>query len=213
MTVNLLRTSRINPNLSAHEQMEGTFNYNKTPLSPLQINVLSYEMPSHRSSWDEHGKEGWYIWPEPEHCQCYKVLIKKTLAIRTPLSVKFFPERIKMPSNSSTDRIIKTVKQLTHAIKNLSPPNPFEHVGNKDVRSFKQLAEIFQRQSMEIKQKETKSKSSQRVKTPDSKLQKVEETKVVPQEPEKLNTPNTKLQRVEESKYSPCGETLTIFYG
>ena len=32
--INLLRSSRIKPNLSAYEQMEGTFDYNKTPLDP-----------------------------------------------------------------------------------------------------------------------------------------------------------------------------------
>lgn len=58
LTMNLLRSSRINPNLSAEEQLNGTFDYNKTPLAPLGIKVLAFEMPTHRASWANHGKEG-----------------------------------------------------------------------------------------------------------------------------------------------------------
>ena len=35
MTLNMLRRSRINPKLSAYEQIFGVFDYNRTPLAPL----------------------------------------------------------------------------------------------------------------------------------------------------------------------------------
>ena len=34
ITLNLLRTSRINPKLSAHAQVFGQFDYNRTPMAP-----------------------------------------------------------------------------------------------------------------------------------------------------------------------------------
>jgi hypothetical protein len=34
LTLNLLRPSRINPQLSAHVQVHGNFNYDKTPIAP-----------------------------------------------------------------------------------------------------------------------------------------------------------------------------------
>ena len=67
LTMNLLRSSRINSKLSAEEQMNGTFDYNSTPLASLSIKVLSFETPSHRTSWENDGKEGWYIGPERDH--------------------------------------------------------------------------------------------------------------------------------------------------
>ena len=97
LTLNLLRTSRINPRLSAEKQQNGVFDYNRTPLAPQGIKVLSYEMPSHRASWAEHGEEGWYIGPARNHYQSYKVLIKRTRGLRTPPSLKFFPEKSRMP--------------------------------------------------------------------------------------------------------------------
>ena len=81
LTMNLLRSSRINNNLSAYEQLEGTFDFNKTPLAPLGTKVLAYEMPSHQKTWDKHGKEGWYVGPAMKHYQCYRVLVKATQGI------------------------------------------------------------------------------------------------------------------------------------
>jgi len=43
MTLNMLRQSRINPKLSAHDQLFGTFNYNRTPLAPLGTKVIIHE--------------------------------------------------------------------------------------------------------------------------------------------------------------------------
>ena len=57
-TLNMLRTSRINQKLSAYEQLEGVFNFNVTPIAPLGIKTIAYEMPTHRRSWDEREKEG-----------------------------------------------------------------------------------------------------------------------------------------------------------
>lgn len=145
--MNLLQSSRINPRLSAEEQMNGTFDYHSTPLAPLGIEVLSFEMPTHRASWANHGKEGWYIGPARNHHQCYKVLIKSTKRIRTPPKVAFFPERTPMPTNSSTDRILQAATQLTFAINNPAPPAPFEHIGDKEVTALKKLASIFQKES------------------------------------------------------------------
>ena len=143
MTLNLLRTSRINPRLSAEEQQNGVFDYNRTPLAPQGIKVLSYEMPSHRASWAEHGEEGWYIGPARNHYQSYKVLIKRTRGVRTPPSLKFS----RIPSNSSTDRMIYAARQLTQALNNPSPPVPYKHVGDEETTALTKLAEIFNKRA------------------------------------------------------------------
>lgn len=45
-TLNMLRISRINPNLSAHDQVFGVFNYNRTPLAPLGTKIIIHERPN-----------------------------------------------------------------------------------------------------------------------------------------------------------------------
>ena len=58
LTLNLLRPSRLNPKLSAYAQLEGSFDFNRTPLVPPGVKTLVYETPSQRGSWSPHGVEG-----------------------------------------------------------------------------------------------------------------------------------------------------------
>jgi hypothetical protein len=50
ITLNLLRQSRIKPKLSAHAQLNGLFDYNKTPLAPPGTKVIINEKVDHRGS-------------------------------------------------------------------------------------------------------------------------------------------------------------------
>ena len=133
-------------------------------------------MPSHRASWAEHGEEGWYIGPARDHYQCYQVLIKRTRGVINPPSLKFFPEKSKMPSNSSTDRMIYATKQLTEALNNPSPPVPYKHDGNEETTALTKLAEIFSKRANNriTSQKVNKSQKalapSQRVSAPSQRL-------------------------------------------
>jgi hypothetical protein len=70
-TLNLLRSSRLNPRLSAEEHLNGTFDFNRTPLAPLGTKVIIHEKPSERRSWAPHGLDGWYVGHAPEHYCCY----------------------------------------------------------------------------------------------------------------------------------------------
>jgi hypothetical protein len=59
LTLNLLRTSRLNPGLSAYNQLFGVFNFNRTPLIPPGTRALIFEDPDTRESWAPHGKLVW----------------------------------------------------------------------------------------------------------------------------------------------------------
>ena len=72
LTLNLLRTSCVNPSLSAYAFMNGQFDLNATPLAPPGTKVLVHHKPSHRLSWDPHGQEGFYIGPSLHHYRCVK---------------------------------------------------------------------------------------------------------------------------------------------
>jgi hypothetical protein len=58
MTLNMLRTSRINPKLSAYTQLFGSFDYNKTPLAPLGTKAVIHERPQQQHTFGDHGREG-----------------------------------------------------------------------------------------------------------------------------------------------------------
>ena len=45
ITLNLIRSSRINPCVSAEAQLNGPFDFNATPLAPPGTKILIYETP------------------------------------------------------------------------------------------------------------------------------------------------------------------------
>ena len=73
ITLNLLRNSRINPNLSAYGHVWGNFDFNKTPIAPLGIKLLVHIKPEIRESWAPRATNGWYIGQALRYYCCYRV--------------------------------------------------------------------------------------------------------------------------------------------
>ena len=70
ITLNLLRPSRVNPNLSAYAQLNGAFDYSKTPLASPGMKVLAHVPPDKRLSWAPHAESGFYLGPALHHYRC-----------------------------------------------------------------------------------------------------------------------------------------------
>ena len=121
ITLNLLRPARFNPRLSAHDVLNGTFDYNKTPLAPPGTKVLVYEPPSLRKTWGAHCVEGWYLGPAPNHYRCHRCFITKTRSERISNTVKFLPHSWRIPALSSRDAAIEAAENLTVALENPHP--------------------------------------------------------------------------------------------
>ena len=78
LTLNLLRTSNINPKLSAEAQLNDNFDYNITLLAPVGTAVVAHKKPSQKGSWIVHGARVCYLGLSPNHCRCFEVYITKT---------------------------------------------------------------------------------------------------------------------------------------
>ena len=61
LTLNLLRSSRLNPKLSAWAFLFGEFDYMKTPLTPPGIKCLVHTKISQRPTWSPNSEVGWTI--------------------------------------------------------------------------------------------------------------------------------------------------------
>jgi hypothetical protein len=90
LTLNLLRSSRVNPKLSAYAYLHGNFDFNKTPLAPMGTKVLVHLKPDQRPSWAYHGIEGWYVGPSMEHYRCVKCYITSSGRERDVDTLEFF---------------------------------------------------------------------------------------------------------------------------
>ncbi len=145
LTLNLLRQSRLNHRLSAEEQLNGTYDFNRTPLAPPGTRVIVHEKPAVRQSWAPHGVNGWYLGPATEHYRCYEVYISKTGHTRISDTVEFMPADQPMLRTASTDAAIQAALQLTSALQNPSPAAPFATFGHTTLEALRQLADIFSR--------------------------------------------------------------------
>ena len=67
LTLNLLRSSRIHPSLSAHASLFGNFDFNQTPLAPPGTKIVAHTNSDTQTTFGEHGKVEWYVGPSPEH--------------------------------------------------------------------------------------------------------------------------------------------------
>ena len=75
ISLNLLRKSRINQNLSAYQELEGILDYNKTPLFPPGSQVLIYEKVEKRHTWGPRRLLGCYIGTELNQYRFLKLYI------------------------------------------------------------------------------------------------------------------------------------------
>jgi hypothetical protein len=103
ITLHMLRTSRINPKISAATHIFGQYDFNRAPIAPPGTRIIAHETPGRRRTWAPHGQDGWYIGPALEHYRCYTVYITKTRSNRIVEKVDFFPEKITLPFPSSHD--------------------------------------------------------------------------------------------------------------
>ena len=101
LTLNLLRGSRINPNLSAWAQVHGAFDFNQTPVAPPGTCV--HEKPTVCTTWAPHAVDSWYLNPAMHHYRCYRVWIWETSAERITDTLAWLPTRVKMPTANSTE--------------------------------------------------------------------------------------------------------------
>jgi hypothetical protein len=101
ITINLLPSSRVNPQLSAQAQLNGPFDFNGTPLGPSGTRVLIHELPDKHGTWSPHAVLGFYAGPASEHCRCYKVWVQKTGSERIANTLMWFPTCVRMPCTFS----------------------------------------------------------------------------------------------------------------
>jgi hypothetical protein len=144
ITLNMLRTSRINPKLSASTHIDGQYDFNRAPMAPSGTRIIAHETPNRRLIWAPHGQDGWYIGPALEHYRCYTIYITKPRGERVVEIGDFFPDTSKLPFPSAQDLATKEAADLTHALLHPQPAGPFCKVGDEQTLALKRLADIFE---------------------------------------------------------------------
>jgi hypothetical protein len=143
ITLNLLRTSKLHPQLSAAAHFHGLVDYNKTAFSPPGCKIIAHEKPEKRRTWDPHGQHGYSLGPTMHHYRCQNVYISATASERIVDTLEFFAHNYQMPQFSSTYRLLMAAKDMTDALQNPHPEVPFARVGDDTISALAESAAIF----------------------------------------------------------------------
>ena len=120
ITLNLLRTSRVNPTLLAQAYLFRNFDFNKTPLVPPGTKALIHKKSNVRGSWDYHGVESWYVGPSLEHYCCLRCYNPDTLSEVNTYTLELIPHVTLIPVYTDLDMVKQAVSYILHVINNPS---------------------------------------------------------------------------------------------
>jgi hypothetical protein len=145
LTLNLLRSSRVNPKLSAYAYLNGNFDFNKSPLAPPGTKVLVHVKPDQRPSWSYHGEEGWYVGPSMEHYRCMKCYIPTSGRERDIDTIKCFPKNIRFPNISTADYLKQAATDIIALLMKPSSNLPYLEYGDATNNALVQIALLLGR--------------------------------------------------------------------
>jgi hypothetical protein len=143
MTLNLPRTSRLHPQLSAAAHFHGLVDYNKTAFAPPGCKIIAHENPSQRQIWEPPVQPGYLLGPVMHNYRCQNMYITSTASERIVDTLEFFPHNSPMPKISSTDRILMAAHDMIDAINNRHPDVPLATLVDDRITAPTTLAAIL----------------------------------------------------------------------
>jgi hypothetical protein len=143
LTLNLLRISRLHPQLSVAAHYHGLVDYNKIAFAPPGCKIIAHTKQGKRRTWAPHGQHGYSLGPAMHHYRCLNVNISTTASKRIVDTLELFPNNYQMPQLSYADRLLIAAKDMTDAFLNPHPEVPFASVGDDTVKALVYLAAIF----------------------------------------------------------------------
>jgi hypothetical protein len=143
ITLNLLRTCRLHPQLSTVAHYHGLVDYKKTAFAPPGCKIIAHEKPGKRRTLAPHGQHGYSLGPAMHHYRCQNVYISTSASDRIVDTLEFFPHNYQMPQLLSTNRLLMAAKDMMDALQNPHPEAPFASVGDDTIKAPTDLAAIF----------------------------------------------------------------------
>ena len=136
MTLNMLRLSRIKPELSSYEQVDEIHNFERRTLTILGCKVKIHEKSHKQLTYAPHSVGGWYLVPSFHHYRFYTFYNIETRGDTTPDTIAFLPEFMKILNYGSRDMAIYAAADMAKALKILRPESHFQVVDSqlKEIR-------------------------------------------------------------------------------
>ena len=113
-TLNMLRTSRVHPKLSAYHVLDGPHDSNRVPFAPPGTHVKILNPPETRTSWSLRAMDAWYLSPAYDHYRAWIFHIPSTGGSRVLGQAVFYPAHCNTRQKTPRDY---AAKFLPHSSK------------------------------------------------------------------------------------------------
>lgn len=142
-TLNMLRPSRINPQVSAYTMVHGHHDFRRNPIAPAGCKVIVHERKMERGTWGDHGVPGYYLQMAPHHYRNVRCYIPSTHAFRVTNTVEYFPKCCEIPHMTPLDHIGACLQQLNKAITDTKATDLFQGDTSTVIRALHKLKSIL----------------------------------------------------------------------
>jgi hypothetical protein len=122
--LNMMRPCCLDPLLSAHKALEGTFLFDATPMALLGTEVLVHQKPGRHKTWGYHAAKAWYLSHATAHYRCICVIMKDMGGERVTDTFRYQHHVIPVPIITATNRILEATRCLSNAINGVQEAPP-----------------------------------------------------------------------------------------
>ena len=142
MTLNMLRQSQLNPELSAYEEVDSIHIFKQTPLATLEYKVKFHDKYHKRITYATHSVYVWYLVTTFHHYRCYTCYNIETGGETTPDTIYFFPYFLKMTNYSSRDMDMHAAEDLEKALQTPRTESLLQ-LGEYQLKAIREFTNIF----------------------------------------------------------------------
>jgi hypothetical protein len=112
-------------------------------MAPPGTRVLVHEKPGKRGTWAPHATDGWYTAPAIDSYRCYQIWMWETRAMRICDTLTWFPTKVTMPSATTEDRILASLRDITDALRNPTHGAPLSPTSDTQQEALAQLIALL----------------------------------------------------------------------
>ena len=139
--MHMVRISRRNSSISAYEDMEGAFDWNRTPLAPLGSKAVVIVEADERPSWGNHARDAIYVGCAPLNYRLKEFYMCDTHGFVTAVG-KIYPAHCRTPAISEDDLTIGAAAELIETTKGTIPATATKKL--RHTETLKKLVAILE---------------------------------------------------------------------
>ena len=132
-TLNMLRISRNNNKLTAYEELNGKFDWNRTPIAPLGTIGMLFIHPESHTTFAPHCDEAFTVGRARHHYRLLELYVPTTRGYRISGNLRLDPTHWKLPSISEQDKTVVVATELLEQHKKFTPPSAIHKMKQIDI--------------------------------------------------------------------------------